>query len=1096
MPKLIVPATSGDSQKVNLSASGAAGAVASGAEIGKVMQDQAAPGILSALELGDTKQKFGEWTVDQVIKAQRQQAIANAQMQNQLAMDDAAYNTASSNAIKDINQQASSIIDDTAAPVEAPAEIHAKALQIRNPSNITKQINDVATQTLNNYADTLPNQQSKQQLASSIDIVKQNQTAKALNTTRAAQVDLTHKALSEAINNDIQAGLLDSPENLGFYSSQGLARITKALEGGFISAETAQGLSNDLRKGLYFGSIQSANHSDPLGVQKLLDSKTYEQLHLSPIEYNTLRKENKLALQDTVKLNKIQYQTANEIKNIESRLYESQLSDGIKKGSVQSAQIMEAYDKGKIDYSQLMRLASTYDKQSESMTKKTRSLNTISASLNSGEVLSSYSPKEINDHYENSIKSMSEDGSLNNVPITTKVDIASHYKGPIDSLAKEIEYNVRSGDPAKIKESVFAFEKLNKENPLVLSNIKDKQFLAYISSLTNAYKYTTNLTPDNIQSIRNSVYDIDGKTLTKRKNSFSEISDFNTKNIKSTIADMYEGGNPWYRAEDYVPDELVTMMQPLLRDAYIRTGDVDSAKSMVANSTKALFGHSEVNNTPQWGLDSGSIMALPPEAMLAGKASAQEIRQAINAEITPLLPSGLAADQVFVGSDDKTIEEARQGKSPSYYLYYKDEDGQEILLPKRWSFDAASAQTVASNREAVANAHMIPKLPSGISSGDNKSTTTLSMPMKDGIEKTLTTTKGFGTNPVLTEDFINNVSNETYISNLARHYPGDKEQQPVVQAALTKMIGKDPESWRVSQSMQLVNSVLVNNSSAETFLKYGKATSAPMAGDIVVTNNQSGLYGGYRKVNGIPMIKMVYSTSQGLEATWIPESNVRGYRELPTPENFSRQASPLSISSDITFNPLTGERTRRMNAGDRFNIYTGEVEVNRNSDSKPDQKVLNSVTGQLVSIDSSAIPSSTSDNNNGNSPNIKVTDDYQSTDNSPAVDNSSSNISNTDVTQVDQINLETRNGKLAKPMFNPGTGKYTSDPDEGRAILQDLVVQSKGNAPQAVKDLIRAYVINFSLPANRQRKFTKDEMALLRKWYKNNLNAEDQQDNT
>ena len=566
--------------------------------------------------------------------------------------------------------------------------------------------------------------------------------------------------------------------------------------------------------------------------------------------------------------------------------------------------------------------------------------------------LSSYNTSAIDDHYKNSIKLLSPNGDGTGVSVSEKADLASQYKGPIKSLARDIEYGLQSDDPNKLAESVYLFDRVSSENPIALSSIKDKKTLAYASALSNAYKYGTNLTPEGIKQIKASIYDLDGRTIKKRENDFAEKSAFN-KDIDNTIAELYQGGDNWYSAPDAVSQDVKAMLRPMLKEAYVMTGNENDAIEMVKKQTQHLFGHSEVNQTPRWGIDSGTIMAVPPEIGYNGKASAKEIRGILNSQIASELPEGVTPDQVMLGSDDLTIQEFRSGKSPSYYMYYV-QDGQEVLVPGRFALNGEDQAALTSQREAIVSGGKVDinagvsygQVPSSLKKDGSVVTNNVS---KNAVKEVLSGTKGFGSSPVLSAEFADAANASANIGQIVSHYKGDQTQRPVVASALASMIGKDGDSWRVGQSLKLINSVLVNNADPRTYLKYGKATTSPSTGDIVVTNNRAGLFGGKKEINGQSMIKITSMVDGELSVDYVPESEIRGYRSLPTPEQFAKQGKALSESMDmVMFNPLTGEIARKPQEGDRFNPLTGELIPAGSDQTNPLKKVLNPVTGQMV----------------------------------------------------------------------------------------------------------------------------------------------------
>lgn len=948
MAKLDVPVESGSSNLQPMSIQGVAEQTASAAKIGAVEQGQGADAIAGAASIGSQEQNFGSWL---------SQYGGESAKQGLKAMNDSLYNIVQSNAATAYNTAAAKHVASEAQPSSDGSINYLKASKFKQPGALSNDLDQISKDVQAKYITGLQDPQSKQKFTDAMTGLNDNHKILANGVQRNAQGDIAGKALSQALDSDIQSGLVDSPENLGYYAHQGISRISDALEAGSITAQQAAALGDNLRKNLYFGSLSVQNQKDPNSIGQLLQSKTPQDLNLTQIEYDTLVKQNQFAKHDADILSKTQYQASNEISAAKSSFEFGSLSSGLKAGTVNSTQVMQAYDQGKISFTQLSQLANIHQSETQKANNTWQTRSNLSADMDTGRVLSDYTDKQIDDHYTNRVKSISNDGSMN-LDLMKKADIAAQYKGPVNNIAREIQYSIESGDPSKLKDGVAAFNKLQETNPLVLSGVTDQKFLAYASALTDAYKYTTSMDKSSIQKIHDSIYNVDGRTQTSRANQFSKESAFSQDNIRTTIANMYEGGNGWIQGKDGVSDDTVAMLEPLFRQAYNQTGDKNAAIEMVKNQTKALVGHSAVNDTPRWGLDGGSIMALPPEKVYGNKASASEIRQLVNHEIAPILPKGVSPDQVMLGSDDKTIAEARykdaNGKSipPSYYLYYMDENGHEVLLPKRWALDSVSDAKLKDSRAGIANTGQdvktAPTPVPGLKMTD--------MDYKLALSDALQSTKGFGDpdKPIINEDFINKAADSSYIPQIVSHYPGDPQQKPVVISALNSMIGADKDSWRVAQSLKLVNSVLTNNAAPATYLKYGMSTMQPNAGDIVVSNTRAGLFGGMQNVNGQPMVKMVSMVNGQLQVNVIDPKEVKGYRSLPTPENFSKQDEPISIKPAVQQLDIygTGNGAARVGTGqERFNPYNMTTSIEpTNKENKPQVYDVNS--NSLVSQDS------------------------------------------------------------------------------------------------------------------------------------------------
>lgn len=1116
MPKLIVPSGDNGSSNVQpMSISGVADSIASGAEIGKVEQTQGAAAIRSGAQIGAIQQNLGNW------QSQYGNELFN---RGAKTMNNAIYNLVQSNAVQDYNRQAKDHVAQALTPASTVLDNYAKANTLADPSAVPNELDNISNNVIQSYGDAIHSPEDKAKFVQSIQDLNTSRKTLTAPQTRTAQLDLAHQSLQQSLDTDIQSGMLDSPENIGFYANQGLGRITAALSTGSISTEQAATMGEKLRKGLYYGTLAATNQTNPVAVSQLLQTKSAQDLNLSDIEYANLKKQNKFALADTTTLGKIQYQAQNEIDNAKSMFVVGGLQKGIAQGTVQTAQIVDAYDSGKISYPQFVTLQTAYNTAAAKTNKAWSTRADISAAVQANQVLAGFSPNQIDDSYQNKVRSMAQDGNLASVSLADKTDIATHYKGPVSTYANEIKYRVQTGDMGQIKDAVYAYNQIQSQNPLAVSDLsKDPKLTAYISALSHAYKYNANMTQENIQSIKDSIYNVDGRTATARMNDFSKESSFNNDNIKSTIAGLYAQGDPWYRSADHVPDDVVNMIKPLFRDAYRITGDVDTAKEMVANQTKSLIGHSTINDVAataglpdlsathpvasalslassglhyiadKTGLSSGSIMAFPPEQVYASKGTPQELRAVINTEAAPFLPQGMNPNRVLVGSDDKTIEQARRGVNPTYYLYYLDDKGHQVLLPKRWGMDSQSDAVLNNIRQDTVQGKVAPSAqsPDAVPTATNPELQKYASPE-------FYKTKGFGQSPIMDQNFVDKLSNTTYVKQITSHYPGDEQSRPIVGAAITKMLGADNDSWRVAQSLKLVNSVLVNNSDPKTFMQFGKATTSPSAGDIVVTDGGAGLFGGYQHIDGELAVKMISMKSGQLSATVVSAKDVKGYRSLPTPENFYQQSNLLNRPAVPHFNPYTGEAARSPTGQERFNPYNMTTDTNLGGQDKATG--FNPYTGQNNAPNgfndklNQAVASAPQDqvSNGANSYNIGAKTEVVGGRNSGTwwdsvvskldKDHADNNASTLD------IPIETQNGKLSHPIIDPTTGKYTDNVDNVKNLVGSLKqnLQSQtGDMPKKHRDLIVEFIKNTYRRSKDKKKFSKDELNIISQYLGN-----------
>lgn len=926
MPKLILPQENGSSNSEGMSVGAVAGAVSSGAEIGRIQRTEGAAATASADRIGEVQMNFGSWMAN----------YGNHRLKGAMNnIEDAIYNLISSNAAKDYNKQAQ---DYTASqqikPTDQVLDDYRKMNEAKQYGKFAQDLDGISKKVVDKYAPAIENPVKRKKFTEEMGTLNHGHKTAAMAAQEKQQIDLSSKALNDAIKSDIQNGILDIPENVGYWSHISLDRISSALEGGAISPEQAGKLSEEVRKGLYVGSLQSLNKTDPNSLDQILSIKSSEELNITPLEHNQLKKENMAALADQDNLNKIQYKAEQEIKNAQSQFHMSNIQAGIADGSVGIADIYSMYQQGKLSFPQFEKLSERYITGQKAINKDFNNRANVSAAISSGDMLSEFSNKQIDDHYQNIVKGLSQDGNYGSVPLEKKVEVASAYQGPVDSLSKEIEYGVKSGNPEKVKNAVVAFEKLNSNNKLALSSItKDTKLTSYISALGSMYKVTNDFSPEMIQKTYDSIYKVDAKTRKHRQEEFYGNSDFSDTGIKSTIAEMYPGGDGYFTAEDYVPDTVVNMVKPLYEKAYMESGDAQVAKQTVLKQTENLIGHSGVNRVSRWGADPGTIMAVPPEFITG--LPPEKLRSALNQELAGKIPEGLTADQILIGSDDLTLDQAKRGQHPSYYLYYLDSNGDEQLLPQRWSVDGDTKQIIKNSDIMKAQEKVSPEAKVPLESAVPE--------QNQVIKKSLATVKG-ADKTALGNELIDKIASTALVGQISRNYPGNEQAQQVVQTAINSMVGKAPEPFRVGQSLKLINSVLLNNAPPKEFLKFGTPTSTPSIGNIVVTKSGSGLFAGMVQAGNDPVVAIMSMKGKNLGLTYVPLSQISGFRSLPSPENFFRQSRSVSTPSKepplFSTNIYTGEKAGRMSTDkDKpWDIYNNTQQTNEDEPVDPTSK--------------------------------------------------------------------------------------------------------------------------------------------------------------
>lgn len=578
---------------------------------------------------------------------------------------------------------------------------YAKAVQNRtqhaydqhgNPtySTLPDDINSVGNDIMNRYSQNLPSDvQDKFQQAFTHLIT--NHTISSMSIARRQQLDDSKASLGQVLNTDVQNGLTDADHNLPFHYAHGLQAINSAVQNGTLSMQDAVEQRDMLRRSLFVGRLQARNEFDPGGVRDDLLHKSNEELNITQQEREQLGHLNQRALDDQQRRwLRIQADQQKALKADQNK-NAGDMEIDMQKGKVGEADIMKAYQDGKIGYDHYKNLTLKYLNDTGETLKNSLAHRSIATAIQSGDSLSKFSDEQISKSYLSDIQMQSSPDHP--ISMQNKAVTAANYRAPISAFSRDLSITARSGSPQDIAEAAKAYAYIQNKQPIVVSKM-DKQDKMFYSMVNEQLQYT-NQNPDQIiQHAKDVVYDKDPDRVKVNTALYNKEDAFKAENIEETIRSSLAGH---FSGNVSLTPEVMGHLIRLTKDAYLITGDKDAALKYMDDETQGIIGTSELNTTPAdyYALrDTKRIMFAPPEKVYS-QYTPQELRADLEKQVQPILPEGVKAEDVLIGSDQLTTRNlggiGSSGKAETSYNMYYIKDGHEVPLldkttgqPLRW----------------------------------------------------------------------------------------------------------------------------------------------------------------------------------------------------------------------------------------------------------------------------------------------------------------------------------------------------------------------------------------------------------------------------
>lgn len=493
-----------------------------------------------------------------------------------------------------------------------------------------------------------------------------NQQIASLSKARSQQLDFSRAELNTSLESYKRQAVQVNPEQLGDYEGQARQALDSALHSGFISAQEHGNLDREFTSTVRTESYRNLIEQSPEAALKEISSASPESLGLAPKEKDRLVKEASAAVRDKQVIAEHARKAEQEVVKSHKALTKSRLDLGMQKGEVGEAEILQHLDLlGEIETNKLL---IKLDKSRARVTKSDTTATAISAAKKEGGSLISFTPSQIETHFQNALELVKDPESPKVPSLSQKAEVAIGYNAPVKSIQKELSHAAQFGDDESVQEAVQSYEFMKEQNP---ASVKINPALEAIAEMV---ENTPVPIKEIIEDVRDRVYKRDNKARQEASANFRKLKnkggDASLPEINNMISDLFD--DRFFGGEYPNSPGMSLTVQRMYEEAYIDTGSSSNAKKMVQSQLKAKAGTTRINGKE-------TNMFNPPEKVFP-QFTTEQLEGNLRSLVKEANPSIDAKDvqvQSYSGTRGTFNRETGQ-EIIKYVVFTEDEFGQQV----------------------------------------------------------------------------------------------------------------------------------------------------------------------------------------------------------------------------------------------------------------------------------------------------------------------------------------------------------------------------------------------------------------------------------
>jgi hypothetical protein len=597
-------------------------------------------------------------------------------------------------------QSRSELIDASTARVQQPVDEQGRPTFSTLVQDIDTIGQGILDKNSENITDPIVARQFELQFGSEIKSAQ----IKARGLARNQQLQFMRQSFAQEHDSLVKAAGVDPFTPPTSYIKEYNQKLDAAVVMGLYTPEERDQLAETFRSSASQASFAALVKQDVDTANQLLNT-TPELTAMTKDELDNARKLVNSALKDREVATKQQAALHESQRQAQSQLIVSDLSSKINEGTAGDADIEQV--KGVISDQDVRTLKKELTVNRKKLLVADRDHLRLVTVLKGGGDLSQFKPAQIQNSYNrvlNQIRSQFGIGEGEPIPLSLKATVGRVFRGPVKSLAKDIEMALESDNLQDAVEAINAYKILSKENPIAIDTLTEQSEAIAAMALTLIDKTDT---PDQaaILRARQAVLEADDPVRQERGANYRKQGSFKGSNIGETAREAL-GGDPLFGFNRRLASGVAAEFDDLAREAYVRTGDADAAIKSATHQMSKLYGETSFNG-------GRFIMFAPPEKMVPNVAP-ETLQNVFSTELKSMFPN-IKIDKVEIVSDDLT--RLQQGKV-SYALQFRDEAGSPVPLVNpntgqliRWVLDPRNIQAVEARRirtEAAAQRELFP----------------------------------------------------------------------------------------------------------------------------------------------------------------------------------------------------------------------------------------------------------------------------------------------------------------------------------------------------------------------------------------------------
>lgn len=609
---------------------------------------------------------------------QIQQQSNNFLKQANNSIETAMLTRSISEATKDINEQ-------------VQARVDTRTDRDGNPTfgTLVSDVGEIANKAKGERGISLVNPRVREAYEQHMTQFVNNKQMLALKESRSQHIAFSRNTMFEGVNVLTEQALTDEFANIDIYTDRIQGILESGVASGALNPIEARRIGEQAMSQVRLGHWQKQIEESPEASKMVLDAiDDPSEIGLTHNELNKVKRVADATVNDRiVQATKVRREVVLTATRVQNET-QSELELGIIQGKFAQADIekaastenllevpgQESLQYNSITNLQRLDLLKKLANKDNKERKKAVISQGIMSRVNNSESLVGFTKGQIGDAFLQEVAaSAPENGQLTLTQMSQK---AARFKAPVTPMQENIEFAVTQGSLPESVDAIRAYDYLVATNSVALDGM-EKDAGAVASMASHLIRNTNMTDSDALKRARESIIEADDSDRALRQSEFRRQRDFKTDNMRNTIIDMHDEG--LFDITDITPAPgVLTTFSRLLREEYVRGGDVEGTKASVKRLTKDKYGE-----TP---LADGEFMLLPPDKAFPGITN--DVFKTNMVENLTSKGIKVSEDNLFIESDAMTVGPSGE---ISYSYWMRDDEGNRVPVedpvseePMRW----------------------------------------------------------------------------------------------------------------------------------------------------------------------------------------------------------------------------------------------------------------------------------------------------------------------------------------------------------------------------------------------------------------------------